>query len=53
MQIYDLPAAERAVWMEKLKPVNEAWIADMEKKGLPGKKVYDEAVSLVQKYSKK
>jgi TRAP-type transport system periplasmic protein len=53
VQIYDLPAAERAIWMEKVKPVNDAWIADTEKKGLPGKKVFEEAVSLVQKYSKK
>ena len=51
-EIYQLPPAEKKVWMEKAQPVNEAWIADMEKKGLPGKKVFQEAVSLLEKYSK-
>ena len=51
-EIYQLPPAERKAWMEKAKPVSEAWVADMEKKGLPGKKVFEEAMSLVEKYSK-
>jgi TRAP-type C4-dicarboxylate transport system substrate-binding protein len=51
-QIYELPAAERKAWMEKAKPVCDVWVADMEKKGLPGKKVYEEAVALLDKYSR-
>jgi TRAP-type transport system periplasmic protein len=51
-EIYQLPASERKVWMEKAKPVIDTWIADMEKKGLPGRKVFQEAMSLVDKYSK-
>lgn len=38
--------------MEKTRSLNEAWIAQMEKKGLPGRKVFDEAVRLIEKYSK-
>lgn len=49
--IYDLPPAEKKILMEKAKPLNEAWIAQMEKKGLPGRKVFDEAVRLVDKYA--
>ena len=51
-QVYELPAAERKMWMDKAQPICGAWIADMEKKGLPGKKVYQEAVLLIEKYSK-
>lgn len=51
-EIYILPAAERKVWMEKAKPVIDAWVADMESKRLPGKKVFQETVVLVEKYSK-
>ncbi len=51
-EIYQLPSAERKIWMEKARPVSETWVADMEKKGLPGKQVFQEAVSLVEKYSK-
>jgi len=51
-EIYQLPLAERKAWMERAKPVIDTWIADMEKKGLPGRKVFQEAMSLVEKYSK-
>ena len=51
-QIYKLPPAEMKIWMDKLKPVCDAWVADKEAKGLPGKAIYQDAVSLVEKYSK-
>jgi TRAP-type transport system periplasmic protein len=51
-QVYELPAAERKMWMDKAQPICDAWVAEMEKKGLPGKKVYQDAVSLIAKYSK-
>jgi TRAP-type C4-dicarboxylate transport system substrate-binding protein len=51
-QIYELTPAEKKAWAEKAKPVCDAWIADMEKKGLPGGKVYQDAVLLLDKYSK-
>ena len=50
--VYQLPASEKKVWMDKAKPVNETWVADVEKKGLPGNKLFQEAVSLLEKYSK-
>ena len=50
--VYQLPPAERKAWREKGQPVSEAWIADMEKKNIPGKKIYQEAVSLMEKDSK-
>lgn len=50
--VYQLPPAERKLWLTTAQPVIEAWIADMEKKGLPGKQVYQDAVALLAKYSK-
>ncbi|MEW6664548.1 MAG: TRAP transporter substrate-binding protein [Thermodesulfobacteriota bacterium] len=34
------------------RPVHEAWIKEMEAKGLPGKKVYNRALELLEKYKK-
>jgi len=50
MEIYTLPAGELAKWRQTLAPVHQKWVADMEAKGLPGKKIYDEAVRLAEKY---
>jgi TRAP-type transport system periplasmic protein len=50
--IYELTPAERKEFDAKVKPICEAWAADMDKKGLPGKAVYQEAVKLLEKYSK-
>lgn len=52
VEIYNLPEAERNRWVEKAKPVVDKWITDVEAKGLPGKKIYDEAYQLRQKYTK-
>jgi TRAP-type transport system periplasmic protein len=51
-QIYNLPADERGRWMEKAKGQADKWVSDAEAKNLPGKKLYEEARALVQKYSK-
>jgi TRAP-type C4-dicarboxylate transport system substrate-binding protein len=51
-QIYNLPADERGRWMEKAKGQADKWASDAEAKSLPGKKLYEEARVLVQKYSK-
>jgi TRAP-type transport system periplasmic protein len=51
-QIYELTAAEKKMWAEKSSPVCEPWVADMEKKGLPGRKVYQDTLALVQELSK-
>jgi TRAP-type C4-dicarboxylate transport system substrate-binding protein len=50
-QFYDLTSSPEM--QETAKSICDAWIADMEKKGLPGKKVFEEVVSLTRKYSKK
>ena len=39
-------------WYEGAKPVQEEWLAEGEKKGLPAKAVFDEAKKLIAKYGK-
>lgn len=51
-EIYTLPPDEKKRWAERAKPVVDKWIADMEAKGLPGKKIYEETGQLLAKYSK-
>lgn len=46
-----LSPEERARWLNAVKPVWDRWIADMQSKGLQGKPILDEAVSLVNQYS--
>lgn len=42
LKIYKLSAEEEKIWKEPMKNISQVWIEDMEKKGLPGKKVFDE-----------
>ena len=51
-EIIELSAEEQKKCAEKFKVINEKWVSDMEAKGLPGKKVLEEASLLVKKYSK-
>jgi TRAP-type C4-dicarboxylate transport system substrate-binding protein len=51
-EIITLSPEEKKRWDDKLKTFNDKWVADTEAKGLPGRKVFEEAVSLVKKYSK-
>ncbi len=50
--IYAIPAAEMARWEAAAKPVTEEWIKETSAKGADGRKLYDDAVALVQKYSR-
>ncbi len=52
IEIHELSADQKRIWAAKFKDVNEKWVADMDAKGLPGKKVYEDALSLLKKYSK-
>ena len=46
-----LNPGEREKWIDVAgKPVWEKWVADMEAKGLPGRKILDRALSLLKKY---
>lgn len=49
---YTLSAKEQNAFVEKTKPIVDKWIEKAEKKGLPGKKIYQEILSLVDKYAK-
>jgi len=51
-EIIDLSPEELAKWRATGKPAWEKWVKKMEAKGLPGQKVLDETVKLVEKYSK-
>ena len=51
-EIYQPPPEQRKIWNDQLRPINEKWVADMEAKGLPGKKIYEDARLLIEKYSK-
>jgi TRAP-type C4-dicarboxylate transport system substrate-binding protein len=51
-KVYTLSNADRAVIAAKNKPIIDAWIANLESKGLPGKKIYEDTIALVEKYSK-
>lgn len=47
-----LPESEAARWVEAVKPLSEAYVADMEAKGLPGKEALEYRQQLIEKYSK-
>jgi TRAP-type C4-dicarboxylate transport system substrate-binding protein len=51
-QITTLSPEEKQRWIERSRPVSDKWIADMDAKGLPGKKVYEETRQLLEKHSK-
>ncbi|MDI7260821.1 MAG: TRAP transporter substrate-binding protein [Thermodesulfobacteriota bacterium] len=51
-EIISLSPEERKKWSARTSALGDKWIADIEAKGLPGKKVFEEASSLVEKYSK-
>jgi hypothetical protein len=52
MEIIQLSAEQRKMWGDKMKPLSEKWVMDMESKGRPGKKVLEETRMLLEKYSK-
>jgi TRAP-type C4-dicarboxylate transport system substrate-binding protein len=46
--IYDLPAGEKARWIEATVPVHEEWVDDMEAQGIPGGEILEYIHSLVE-----
>ena len=46
----NLTSKEMAQWRNVFKPLHENWIKEMEGRGLPGEKVYNEAKRLAKKY---
>ena len=47
-----LSAAETDNWMKASAPLYEEWVADMDKRGLPGKQMLDDARALLVKHKK-
>jgi TRAP-type C4-dicarboxylate transport system substrate-binding protein len=52
MQIIRLSTTEEERWKQLIKPVQDKWVADMEAIGIPGRKMLDEQIRLVEKYNK-
>ena len=50
---YELTPEETQKWKAAYEPIHSQWIEKMEKKGLPGKKVYEEARRLTKEYMSK
>jgi len=44
--------AETDRWIKVSAPLYDEWVADMDKKGLPGKQMLQDARDLIVKYSK-
>lgn len=53
MQIIRLSPEEAARWLERVKPIQEAWVAEMESKGLPSREVLDFVIEKAAEYSEK
>jgi len=51
-EIIDVSPEERARWVAACKPAYDKWVKAMEAKGLPGRAVLNDALMLVEKYSK-
>jgi TRAP-type C4-dicarboxylate transport system substrate-binding protein len=52
MEIIQLSPEQKRLWGERMKPLSEKWVTEMESKGRPGKKVLEETRLLLEKYSK-
>jgi TRAP-type C4-dicarboxylate transport system substrate-binding protein len=52
MVIYRIPPEGRAAWETPLKGIEEFWIQDVEKKGLPGKKVFNDFLKIARAVAK-
>lgn len=49
---YTVPAAEVDLWIKASRPLYDEWVADMDKRGLPGKQMLADAQALLVKYKK-
>jgi TRAP-type C4-dicarboxylate transport system substrate-binding protein len=47
-----ISAAETDRWIQASAPLYDEWVADMDKRGLPGKQMLQDAKDMVKKYSK-
>ena len=52
IEIIKAPPEEVAKWARLAEPINKKYIADLEKKGLPGQAFYDETRRLIKKNSR-
>ena len=52
-EIYQVPQTELIRWEKSTKSVYDSWVAEMQNKKLPGKRVLDELLVLSEKYRKK
>ncbi len=51
--IYALDAAERGRWIKAVQPVYKIWVEEMNKRGLPGQKMFDDLLATTAKYGRK
>lgn len=52
-EIFEVPQSELARWEKSTKSVYDSWVTERQDKGLPGKKILDEALLLSEKYRKR
>jgi len=48
--IYELPADERAKWLEKIAPIHDEWVTEANAAGAPGREMLEDFISFCQKY---
>lgn len=53
MTVNYLTPEETARWMALLKPIQNKWVAEVEAKGIPGKKMLEDQYRLAEQYNKK
>ncbi|HEY8251893.1 MAG TPA: TRAP transporter substrate-binding protein [Burkholderiales bacterium] len=51
--LYRLDEKERQRWIAAIQPVYKIWIAEMDKRGLPGQKMFDDLLATTAKYGRK
>ena len=51
--VFELSAAERDRWRAAAQPAYDAWIAEMNKLGRPGKQMFDDIGTITAKYGRK
>jgi TRAP-type C4-dicarboxylate transport system substrate-binding protein len=49
---YTVPASELDNWIKASAPLHDEWVADMDKRGMPGKQMLKDARDLLTKYKK-
>jgi TRAP-type C4-dicarboxylate transport system substrate-binding protein len=51
-EFINLSPEEQTKWRKATMPIWDKWVASVEEKGLPGRRILDETLRLVEKYSK-